>query len=98
MSRVRDGGARLALAGACPQSDDMTFRVTVAEVEADLLRLLDDLAATGEEIEITRDGRTVAKIVRASRPTTLKGSLVGVAVSVADDEALFTTGALSTFR
>jgi prevent-host-death family protein len=70
----------------------MTTKMTATEVKAKILGLLEDVAA-GEEIEITKHGRTVAKLVPARGPEALKGRLVGVAASAADDEDLFTTGA-----
>ena len=57
-----------------------------------ILSLLDAVAA-GQEIEITKHGRTVARLVPAKGPNALKGKLTGVAMSAADDEELFTTGA-----
>jgi antitoxin (DNA-binding transcriptional repressor) of toxin-antitoxin stability system len=52
-----------------------------------------DNVAVGEEIEITKHGRTVARLVAAGGPNALKGQLTGVAMSAGDDEAVFTTGA-----
>ncbi len=66
--------------------------MTATEVKARILALLDE-AAAGEEIEITKHGRTVARLVAATGPHALKGRLEGVAMSAADDEDLFTTGA-----
>ena len=54
--------------------------------------MLDEVEG-GDEVEITKHGRTVARLVPARGPQALKGSLVGVAMSVASDEELFTTGA-----
>jgi prevent-host-death family protein len=70
----------------------MTIKMTATEVKAKILGLLDSVAA-GEEIEITKHGRTVAKLVPAKGPKALKGRFSGVAASSADDEGLFTTGA-----
>jgi prevent-host-death family protein len=69
----------------------MTEKMTATEVKAKILGLLDAVAA-GEEIEITKHGRTVAKLVPARGRTALKGKLAGVATTAADDEELFTTG------
>jgi antitoxin (DNA-binding transcriptional repressor) of toxin-antitoxin stability system len=57
-----------------------------------ILALLDDIAA-GDQVEITKHGRTVARLVPATGPHALKGSLAGVAMSAAKDEELFATGA-----
>jgi len=66
--------------------------MTVTEVKAKILGLVDDVAA-GEEIEITKHGRTVARLVPAAGPEGLKGRFAGVAASAAEDEDLFSTGA-----
>jgi prevent-host-death family protein len=70
----------------------MTIQMTATEVKAKLLSVLDTVAA-GEEVEITKHGRTVARLVPATGPSALKGRLAGVAMSAADDEELFSTGA-----
>jgi prevent-host-death family protein len=70
----------------------MTRQMTATEAKARILALLDDVAA-GEEIEITKRGRTVARLVPAAGPRALKGRFAGVAMSAADEEDLFTTGA-----
>jgi len=69
----------------------MSREMTATEAKAKILALLDAVAA-GEEIEITKHGHTVARLVPATGPKALKGALVGVAMSDADDEDLFTTG------
>jgi antitoxin (DNA-binding transcriptional repressor) of toxin-antitoxin stability system len=51
-----------------------------------------DAVAAGDVIEITKHGRTVARLVPAKGPSALKGKLAGVAMSAADDEELFGTG------
>jgi prevent-host-death family protein len=70
----------------------MTRKLTATEAKAKILSLLDE-AAAGEEIEITKHGRTVARLVPAAGPQSLKGAFEGVAISAADDEELFATGA-----
>jgi prevent-host-death family protein len=70
----------------------MTTQMTATEVKAKLLSVLDAVAA-GDEIEITRHGRTVARLVPATGPSVLRGRLAGVAMSAAGDEELFSTGA-----
>jgi prevent-host-death family protein len=66
--------------------------MTAAEAKARILALLDDMAA-GEEIEITRHGRPVARLVPATGPKALKARFADVAMSAAGEEDLFTTGA-----
>ena len=70
----------------------MSKKVTASEAKAKILALLDDVAA-GEEVEITKHGRSVARLVPAAGPKALEGSLVGVAMTAAKDEHLFETGA-----
>jgi prevent-host-death family protein len=69
----------------------MTIKMTATEVKARILGLLDEVEA-GEEIEITRHGRTVARLVAASGPHALEGMLAGVALTAAAEEELFSTG------
>jgi prevent-host-death family protein len=65
--------------------------MTATEVKAKILRLLDEVAA-GEEVEITKHGRPVARLVPAHGPHALRGRFTGIAVSTSDDEELFATG------
>jgi len=69
----------------------MSKQVTATEAKATILRLLDD-AASGEEIEITRHGRPVARLVSASGARSLKGSAEGIAITATDEQKLFSTG------
>jgi len=70
----------------------MTRKMTATEAKAKILAVLDEVAA-GEEVEITKHGRVVARLVPATGPHALKGRLAGVAMSAAGDDELFTTGA-----
>lgn len=45
--------------------------------------MLDEVAATGEEIVVTKRGRAVARVIPASEPASLLGS---VTFNVGDDE------------
>lgn len=69
----------------------MTIKLTATEAKAKILSLLDEVAA-GQEVEITKHGRTVARLVPATGPHALKGSLTGVAMTTASDEELYSTG------
>jgi prevent-host-death family protein len=69
----------------------MTRKLTATEAKAKILGLLDEVAA-GDEVEITKHGRTVARLVPAAGAQALKGSLTGIAMTAAEDEELFTTG------
>jgi prevent-host-death family protein len=75
----------------------MTTKMTATEAKAKILALLDEVAA-GREVEITKHGRTVARLVPARGPHALKGSLVGVAMTAGQEEDLFTTGATWELR
>jgi len=69
----------------------MAKQVTATNAKATILRLLDD-AEAGEEIEITRHGRTVARLVPASGARSLKGSFEDIAMTAVEEEELFSTG------
>lgn len=69
----------------------MTRQLTATEAKATLLALLDEVA-TGEQIEITKHGHTVARLVPAGGPSALEGRLTGIARTAAADETLFSTG------
>jgi prevent-host-death family protein len=69
----------------------MTRKLTATEVKARILALL-DAAAAGEEIEIIKHGRTVARLVPPPGPHGLKGRFADVAMTSADEKDLFTTG------
>ncbi|MHB1523863.1 MAG: type II toxin-antitoxin system Phd/YefM family antitoxin [Candidatus Dormibacteria bacterium] len=65
--------------------------MTATEFKARALALLDDVAG-GDEIEITKHGHTVARLVGARGPLAARGRLAGVSRSNAEDEQLFSTG------
>jgi prevent-host-death family protein len=73
----------------------MTRKVTASSAKAHLLSLLDE-AEAGDEVEVTKHGRTVARIVPARGVHALRGQLAGVATTAADEEELFETGAVWT--
>jgi prevent-host-death family protein len=70
----------------------MSRTLTATEAKAKILALLDDVAA-GDEVQITKHGHVVARLVPAGGPDSIRGSLIGLAMSTADEEDLFTTGA-----
>ncbi len=72
--------------------DPMAIQMTATELKARILAVLDDVAA-GDEVEITKHGRTIARLVPARGPAALKGALAGVAITAAADDDLFATGA-----
>ena len=65
--------------------------VNATQAKATLLALLDDVA-DGEEIEITRHGRTIARLVPARSGASLRGRYRGVAWTVHPDDDLLSTG------
>jgi prevent-host-death family protein len=69
----------------------MTRKVTATQAKAKILGLLDEIAA-GDEVEITKHGRTVARLVPAAGSQALKGSFASVAMTAAEDDELFRTG------
>lgn len=71
----------------------MTTRMTATEAKAKILSLLDEVEA-GDQVEITRHGRTIARLVPASGPHALRGILGGVAMTAtASEDELFSTDA-----
>ncbi|HTA32187.1 MAG TPA: type II toxin-antitoxin system prevent-host-death family antitoxin [Solirubrobacteraceae bacterium] len=70
----------------------MARQMTATEAKAKILRLLDDVSA-GEEIEITRHGRPVARLVPALGARSLKGSCQRVAMTAVTEDQVFSTGA-----
>jgi prevent-host-death family protein len=69
----------------------MPKSMTATAAKASFLRLLDE-AASGEEIEITRHGRPVARLVPPTGPRSLKGLYQGRARTAVDDDDLLSTG------
>jgi prevent-host-death family protein len=68
----------------------MAKTVTATIAKATILRLLDE-AAAGEEIEITRHGRPVARLVPPEGPRSLRGMFEGQARTAVDEEELLST-------
>jgi len=66
--------------------------MTATDTKAKILSLLDDVAA-GDEVEITKHGRVVARLVPAGGPHSLEGKVTGIAMTTAEDDDLFTTRA-----
>jgi prevent-host-death family protein len=70
----------------------MSKSVTTTQAKAKILALLDEVES-GEEIEITRHGRTVARLVPARPSARLKRMFAGqVRQAVSDDELLAPVG------
>jgi len=60
-----------------------TRSVPASRFKAECLAMLDEVAATGEEIVVTKRGKPVARLVAARDPESLLGS---VKFNVSDDE------------
>jgi prevent-host-death family protein len=69
----------------------MTIKMTATAAKARLFAVLDRVAA-GEEVEITKRGRVVARLVPAATPYALRGMFVGVATTAGPEGSLFSTG------
>lgn len=69
----------------------MTRQMTATEIKARILAVLDEVAA-GAEVEITKHGRPVARLVPVAGAHSLRGRFAGRAISSPDDEDLFSTG------
>jgi prevent-host-death family protein len=63
--------------------------IPAGRFKAHCLRLLDEVAETGETIVVTKRGKPVAKVEPVAEPPSLEGSVVYL---VDDDELLFSTG------
>jgi prevent-host-death family protein len=63
--------------------------IPAARFKAQCLKILDEVAETGETIVVTKRGKPVAKVGPLEEPRSLKGS---VTYLVDDDELLFSTG------
>ncbi len=68
----------------------MAKSMTATAAKANFLRLLDE-AATGEEIEITRHGHPVARLVPPRGGHSLEGLFRGRAKTAVDEESLLST-------
>jgi prevent-host-death family protein len=66
--------------------------VTATEAKAQILRLLDEVAA-GDEVDITKHGRVVARLIPARGPHAWRGVFRGTArTATGNDEDLFASG------
>lgn len=73
-------------------NDRMPIEMTATEAKSKFLALLDEVAG-GQEVTITKHGRTVARLVPARGKNQVGGWLSHVAVSSADETELFSTTA-----
>ena len=63
--------------------------IPAGRFKAQCLKLLDEVAETGETIVVTKRGKPVAKVEPVEEPPSLAGSVIYL---VDDDELLFSTG------
>lgn len=63
--------------------------IPAGRFKAQCLRLLDEVAETGETIVVTKRGKAVARVEPVEAPPSLQGSVV---YHVDDEELLFSTG------
>lgn len=63
--------------------------IPAARFKARCLKLLDEVAATGETIVVTKRGKPVARVEPMEEPPSLEGS---VEYLVDDEKLLFSTG------
>jgi prevent-host-death family protein len=59
--------------------------ITATQFKAHCLRLLDEVAETGETLIVTKHGRPVARVEPALRPDDLRGS---VKINMTDEELI----------
>jgi prevent-host-death family protein len=62
-----------------------TRTVSASQFKAQCLAMLDEVAATGEEIVVTKRGHAVARVLAASEPDGLRGS---VSFNVSDEDLM----------
>ena len=60
--------------------------ITATQFKAHCLRLLDEVAETGEALVVTKHGRPVARVESLPRPEDLRGS---GKINVTDDELVY---------
>jgi prevent-host-death family protein len=78
--RTHRGAHAWIIAHVVMDHDFIAIKMTATEAKARILALLDQVAS-GEEVEITKRGRVVARLVPARGPQALRGALQGVAAS-----------------
>jgi prevent-host-death family protein len=60
--------------------------ITASQFKARCLRLLDEVAATGETLVVTKYGRPVARVVPPLGPDDLQGS---AKINISDEELIY---------
>jgi prevent-host-death family protein len=67
----------------------VSTRITATRFKAECLGLLDRVAATGEELVVTKHGKPVARVVPPSAPRSLRGT---VTYNLDEDELIAPLG------
>jgi prevent-host-death family protein len=60
--------------------------ITAARLKADCFALLDQVAATGQTLVVTKDGKAVARVGPVEEPPSLLGT---VTLNVTEDELIY---------
>lgn len=60
--------------------------ITASQFKARCLRLLDEVAETGETLVVTKHGKPVARVEPPARPDDLRGS---VQIKMTDEELIY---------
>jgi prevent-host-death family protein len=63
-------------------------KITATQFKARCLRLLDEVAETGETLVVTKHGRPVARVEPPLRPDDLRGS---VKINMTDEELIYSS-------
>ncbi|HEV3318548.1 MAG TPA: type II toxin-antitoxin system Phd/YefM family antitoxin [Solirubrobacteraceae bacterium] len=63
----------------------MSRTISASQFKAQCLAMLDEVAATGEEVVVTKRGRAVARVLAATEPESLRGS---VTFNVPDEDLI----------
>jgi prevent-host-death family protein len=63
----------------------MSRTISASQFKAQCLAMLDEVAATGEEVVVTKRGRAVARVLAATEPEGLRGS---VTFNVPDEDLI----------
>lgn len=65
---------------------ELQREITATQFKARCLRLLDEVAETGETLVVTKHGRPVARVEPPLRPDDLQGS---VKINMTDEELIY---------
>lgn len=66
----------------------MSIEITATQFKSRCLRLLDEVAETGEPLVVTKHGRPVARVEPVDAPADLRGSAT---LHISDEELIYST-------